>query len=268
MQNPIDPVPTFTGNKNLLKQIPKEKSLFSIQKGKGLPIGSLTSQFFANMYLNELDQFVKHKLKVKHYVRYVDDFVILGKNTKELTFLLKEIENFLEKELHLTIHPKKTKIQHKSKGVDFLGFVVRENYLLVRKRSIKALKRRLYFFNHLLDPKSFPHANPPSNFKISAWYFKKEIVPPVKPDLLLLNKMLSVLNSYYGIFSFANSYNLRKSIYEKHFHLLKKYFVKKDKSFKSLKIRREFKKEKGSKKKKKNLKDLKIPKFISKHPDF
>lgn len=243
-QNPTQIPPEFTGDKNLLKLVPPEKSLFHLPKGKGLPIGSLTSQFFANVYLNELDQFVKHQLKVKYYVRYVDDFVILGENTTELLSHLKKIEDFLEKELKLKVHPKKTRLQHCSKGLDFLGFIVKKDYLLVRKRSVKALKRRLYFFNHLLDPKAFPRADAPSNFKISTWYFKKKIVPPVNPDILLLNKMLSVINSYYGIFSFANSFNLRKSLYEKHFHLLKKYFVPKDKSFKTLKIRLAFKEKK------------------------
>lgn len=207
--------------------MPKEKSLFYASRDKGLPIGSLTSQFFANVYLNELDQFVKHKLKIKYYVRYVDDFVILAKDTGILTNWQKEIQKFLQEKLKLTLHPKKIIIRHKSKGIDFLGYIVREKYILVRKRTVKSFKRKLYFFNHLVDPENFPVADPPAALKISKYYFKKELIPPITLDLALLQKMLAVINSYYGIFSFANTYNLRKTLYEKHFHRLKKYFLPK-----------------------------------------
>ena len=213
--------------------MPKEKSLFYIPKNKGLPIGSLTSQFFANIYLSELDQFIKHKLKIKYYIRYVDDFVIFGKDTKTLINYKKEIEIFLEQKLKLSLHPKKTIIQHKSKGINFLGYIVKEKYLLVRKRTVKSFKKRLYFFNHLIDPKRFPIIDPPTNLKLSRLYFKKDLIPPVIPDLALLQKMLSIINSYYGIFNFANSYNLRKNIYEKRFFSLKKYFISSvDKNYK------------------------------------
>ena len=216
-QDPTNPLPNFTGNKNILSLVPKEKSLFYVPKNKGLAIGSLTSQFFANIYLDELDQFIKHKLKIKYYVRYVDDFVILGKDTKTLMGYKKEIEIFLKQKLKLSLHPKKTIIQHKSKGINFLGYIVKERYLLVRKRTVRSFKKRLYFFNHLIDPKKFPIIDPPTNLKLSRLYFKKDLIPPVIPDLALLQKMLSVINSYYGIFNFANSYNLRKDIYERRF---------------------------------------------------
>ena len=234
-QDPIHPLPIFTGNKKLLSLVPKEKSLFYTPKDKGLPIGSFTSQFFANIYLNELDQFIKHQLKIKYYIRYVDDFVILGKDTKILVSWQKEIQKFLQEKLKLTLHPKKIIIQHQSKGINFLGYIIREKYLLVRKRTIKAFKRKLYFFNHLVDPQNFSVADPPSTLKLSKYYFKKELVPPLIPDLALLQKMLAVINSYYGIFSFANTYNLRKTLYEKHFHHLKKYFLSK-KDYKTIKI--------------------------------
>jgi RNA-directed DNA polymerase len=223
-QDPINPSPVFTGNKSLLSLVPKEKSLFHAPKNKGLPIGSLTSQFFANVYLNELDQYAKHRLKIKYYLRYVDDFIILGKDTESLMTWQEEIQKFLKEKLDLNLHPKKTIIQHKSKGINFLGYVVREKYLLVRKRTIKSLKRKLYFFNHLIDPKAFPFADPPGTLKLSKLYIKKEIVAPVTPDLAFLQKLLTVINSYYGILSFANSYKLRKNIYDKHFYRLKDYF--------------------------------------------
>lgn len=240
-QDPINPLPIFTGNKKLLSLVPKEKSLFCIPKNKGLPIGSLTSQFFANIYLNELDQFIKHKLKIKYYIRYVDDFVILEKDAKTLINYKKEIEIFLEQKLKLSLHPKKTIIQHKSKGINFLGYIVKKKYLLVKKRTVKSFKKRVYFFNHLIDPKRFPIIDPPTNLKLSRLYFKKDLIPPVIPDLALLQKILSIINSYYGIFNFANSYNLRKNLYEKRFCNLKKYFVSSEdrdyqKNYKVIKI--------------------------------
>jgi len=238
-QNPINPLPIFTGNKNLLNKIPKDKSLFYVPKDKGLPIGSLTSQFFSNLYLNELDQFVKHNLKVKYYLRYVDDFILLAPNPQILNDYLKQIKIFLKKELNLEINQSKTIIQPSFKGINFLGYIVRKNYLLIRKRSIKSFKRSLYFFNHLIDPKKFPNANPPHNSKLVKSFKSKEIIPPIKIDHIILNKILATINSYYGIFSFGNTYKLRKSLYQKHFHHLKKYFQAKNKDWKSMKINKE-----------------------------
>jgi hypothetical protein len=84
----------FRGNRELLDQVPAHKSLFKVDKGKGLPIGNLTSQFFANVYLNELDQFVKHSLKCRFYLRYVDDFLLLSANPEELYEWKDRIEIF------------------------------------------------------------------------------------------------------------------------------------------------------------------------------
>ena len=87
----------FKGNEKLKKLIPYQKSLFQKEdSGKGLPIGNLTSQFFANVYLNELDQFVKHKLKVKYYLRYVDDFIILDTSPRRLENYIQRMNGFLK----------------------------------------------------------------------------------------------------------------------------------------------------------------------------
>jgi len=90
---------------------------------KGLPLGNLTSQLFANVYLNELDQFVKHKLKITYYIRYADDFVIFSEDKKYLENLIFEISEFLENKLKLQMHPDKIFIKTLSSGVDFLGWV-------------------------------------------------------------------------------------------------------------------------------------------------
>ncbi len=111
-----------------------------------MPLGNLTSQFFANVYLNELDQLVKHKLKAKYYIRYVDDFVILHTSKEQLINWKKEIENFLNQKLKLELHPDKSKIINLSKGIDFVGFRNFYYYKLLRKRNIKNIKRKINLF--------------------------------------------------------------------------------------------------------------------------
>ena len=115
-----------------------------------MPLGNLTSQFFANVYLNELDQFVKHKLKIKYYIRYVDDFVILHNSNKQLELWKKEIEIFLREKLKLEFHPDKSKIINLSKGIDFVGFRNFYHYKLLRKRNIKNMQRKINLFNYNL----------------------------------------------------------------------------------------------------------------------
>jgi len=115
---------------------------------KGMPLGNLTSQFFANVYLNELDQFVKHKLKVKYYIRYVDDFVILHSSKEQLELWKREIELFLKEKLRLEFHPDKTRILNLSHGIDFVGFRNFYNYKLLRKRNVKIMNRKIDNYNN------------------------------------------------------------------------------------------------------------------------
>ena len=132
------------GSPSLFNEIPKHKSLFWAKEGKGLPIGNLTSQFFANIYLNSLDQFVRHTLKAKHYFRYVDDLVILDTSPRRLENYIQRIDGFLKKNLLLELHQEKTFIRETEKGIDFLGYVVRPNYILVRKRVVKNFKKKIF----------------------------------------------------------------------------------------------------------------------------
>ncbi len=111
-----------------------------------MPLGNLTSQFFANIYLNELDYFVKHKLKTKYYIRYVDDFVILHKSREQLEIWKKEIRNFLDKNLKLELHRDKSKIIFLSKGIDFVGFRNFYHFKLLRKRNINNMDRKIKLF--------------------------------------------------------------------------------------------------------------------------
>jgi retron-type reverse transcriptase len=110
---------------------------------KGLPIGNLTSQIFANIYMNEFDQFVKNELKARYYVRYTDDFVILSHNEDELKPTLARIETFLKNHLQLSLHPEKITIRKYRQGIDFLGYVVFSNFKLLRARTRRRIVRKL-----------------------------------------------------------------------------------------------------------------------------
>lgn len=121
--------------------VPPQKSLFH-SGGRGLPIGNLTSQFFANVYLNTLDQFVKHTLKARYYVRYVDDFIILHESKEQLSKWLEIIRNFLEERLELKLK-KAVKLAPLSCGINFLGYVQHVFYRLVRRRVINNFAQKL-----------------------------------------------------------------------------------------------------------------------------
>jgi len=113
---------------------------------KGMPLGNLTSQFFANVYLNELDYFVKHNLKIKYYIRYVDDFIILHNNKNVLGKFKFQINDFLKNKLKIELHPDKSKIINLDKGINFLGFRVFYSHRLLRKTNLKIFKRKLEGF--------------------------------------------------------------------------------------------------------------------------
>ena len=136
-------------------------------KGKGIPLGNLTSQIFANIYMNELDQFIKHKLKIKYYLRYADDFVILSENRNYLEGLIFKISEFLESSLKLALHENKVTISKYTLGIDFLGYIVLSHYILPRtktkKRMFRRLKEKINFSNFNQSLQSYlgylSHAN-------------------------------------------------------------------------------------------------------------
>ena len=109
----------------------------------GIPIGNLTSQIFANIYLNELDQFAKHTLRVKHYVRYTDDFIVVADSPAYLKTLLPSMGAFLSQRLALELHPEKVYIRPFHQGVDFLGYVIFPHYRLLRSRTRKRMVKKL-----------------------------------------------------------------------------------------------------------------------------
>ena len=114
----------------------------NLELKKGLPMGNLTSQFFANIYLNSLDHFVKRKLKCKYYIRYVDDFVIFDNSKQKCNENIREIKLFLSK-YRLKLHNKKTKIFRTSTGISFLGQRIFQDFSLLRKENVRKVKKRL-----------------------------------------------------------------------------------------------------------------------------
>ena len=125
-----------------LSKLPPHKQLKNTLENKGLPIGNLSSQFFGNVYMNELDQFIKHQLKAKHYVRFVDDFVLLHHSKTQLQQYQTQISVFLSQQLALTLKPQiiLKPINH---GIDFLGYIIYPHYKLVRKRVVHNFYQKL-----------------------------------------------------------------------------------------------------------------------------
>lgn len=124
------------------ERLPEHKTLFKAAPRCGLPIGNLTSQFFANVYLDALDQFVKHTLRASHYVRYCDDLVLVAPDRPQLERWEAQIESFVGERLGLRLNSRR-KLRPVADGIDFLGYVVRPDYVLVRKRVVSALRSRL-----------------------------------------------------------------------------------------------------------------------------
>ena len=109
----------------------------------GLPLGNLTSQLFVNIYMNEFDQFVKHKLKAKYYIRYADDFVLLSADRNWSETQVPAINNFLQRELKLVLNPQKVSIRTLSSGVDFLGWVNFSDHRVLRTATRKRMKKKI-----------------------------------------------------------------------------------------------------------------------------
>lgn len=110
---------------------------------KGLPLGNLTSQLLVNVYMNEFDQFVKHNLKIKQYLRYADDFAVFSRDRAYLENILPAMREFLERKLKLTMHPDKIFIQTVASGVDFLGWVHFPNHRVLRGSTKRRMLRYL-----------------------------------------------------------------------------------------------------------------------------
>ncbi len=178
------------GKKGNWKALPASKSLFHSPEHCGLPIGNLTSQIFANFYLNTFDHFIKHELGIRFYGRYVDDFVLIHPEKEYLKSLIPVLRNFLQSELQLSLHPKKIYLQHYSKGVKFLGAYIKPNRIYIGNRT----KGNFY----------------------DAIERQNIIARDHKPTKSEKGQFLSSMNSYLGIMKHYRTYRLRKKILFKH----------------------------------------------------
>lgn len=158
---------------------------------KGLPIGNLTSQLFANIYLNEFDQFVKQSLKVKNYARYTDDFVIVNKERAALLELLPRIKTFIGENLALELHPKKITIRKFHQGVDFLGYVVLPHHRVLRTKTRNRIFKKL-----------------------------RQRIGEYKAGVITKETLKQSLNSYLGVLSHANTYRLSQDLKNQFWFLL------------------------------------------------
>ncbi|MGY1490757.1 reverse transcriptase domain-containing protein [Methylobacillus pratensis] len=132
----------YRGNPDKVALVPAHKQLALQPNSHGLPIGNLSSQFFANVLLNQLDQYCKHKLQAPHYIRYVDDFILLHESAQWLNGAKEYIEAWLPHTLDLHVNPKKTIIQPIDRGVDFVGQVIKPWRRTTRRRNLKAALAR------------------------------------------------------------------------------------------------------------------------------
>jgi RNA-directed DNA polymerase len=131
------------GSRDLLAKVPAHKSLFNATADTGLPIGNLSSQFFANVHLNLLDQFCTHQLKGRHYVRYVDDFILLDTSAQRLNAAHDRIAQFLPERLGARLNPTKTILQPVARGVDFVGHVIKPWRRTTRARTVRSALHEL-----------------------------------------------------------------------------------------------------------------------------
>lgn len=180
--SPLEAGVTFACSPAERNRVPLHKRLDQAPVGCGIPIGNLSSQFFANVYLDRLDQFVKHDLKAQRYLRYVDDFVLVHRSREQLQAWAAAIAEFLRDELRLELKAD-TKLKPLSAGCDFLGYVIYPTHRTVRRRVVGHLRQ-----------------------KLRIWPMRSAS-RPASPA-----KLRSVIASYAGHFKHASSFKARRSI--------------------------------------------------------
>ena len=135
----------YIHDKNMLWLLEKVIDSFNTKDkiNVGLPLGNLTSQLLVNIYMNKFDQWMKHRMKAKYYIRYTDDFVVLNQDKDCLLELLPKIADFLEEELKLTLHPDKIFLKTFSSGLDFLGWVNFSDHRILRTTTKRKMFRKI-----------------------------------------------------------------------------------------------------------------------------
>lgn len=204
------------GKRSDWKGLPKSKSLFTSAPYKGLPIGNLTSQIFANYYMSSFDDYVTKTLGVKYYGRYVDDFVIVHPDKQFLIDIQPKLKSFMSEKLSLTLHPKKVYLQHYSKGVKFIGAVVKPHREYIANRT----KGNLYD-------------------KIS--YYNRRIVEDRKGVKKELDNVVSSVNSYLGFMVHYKSFNIRRKMLEKQWSPLWQKYINISPDMDKLSIKNKYK---------------------------
>jgi len=164
--------------------LPHDKSLFHSPKGCGLPIGNLTSQLFSNVYLNQFDQFMKRSLHCKHYGRYVDDFYVVSCDGEWLESLAPKVTEFLSSRLGLSVHEGKTIIRSVNDGIEYLGAFVLPYRIYLSRSTLERMDLKLF-----------------------------ELESEGKPT-----HIADALNSYCGVLSHWNNFNVRQRMLLKRHH--------------------------------------------------
>jgi hypothetical protein len=215
--------------------VPPHKRLANAAPGCGLPVGNLTSQsgarpkvfrIFANVYLNALDQFVKHTLKCKHYVRYVDDFILLADDAEQLRLWQTQIDKFLADTLALKCKEAAV-LQPLCQGIDFLGYRVFADHRRVRPRVVAHCRAKLQAWaaRHVQNKKAIGAEAPPTgNEKFIRCFVGGASAPIGHSENDALAHLQAMLGSYWGHFAHAQSVRLRHALFEQ-FDWLKSLFV-------------------------------------------
>jgi hypothetical protein len=206
--------------------LPREKSLFYCDKDKGIPIGNLTSQIFANFYLSEFDHYITDELGIKYYGRYVDDFFIITRNKDEITDIVNKCREKL-RGMGVTLHPKKLYIQHVKKGVKFIGAVIKPNRVYISNRTKGNMYETMKKFEDYID------------------YLTER---NMKPSLDDIEHYVGSMNSYLGFMVHYRTFNIRKKMLRS--DCMRKWgeYCYYDQHLKKLTIFAEFRKVIGSKK--------------------
>lgn len=166
--------------------LPETKSLFHARHNCGLPIGNLTSQLFGNIYMNTFDHWVKRDLRIKYYGRYVDDFILVHRDKEYLKTLIATTRNYLDEKLNLELHPHKIYLQHFSKGVQYLGAIIKPHRVYISART------KGNFYESIAKQNLIARDHKPAEEEQA--------------------KFLSCMNSYLGIMKHYKTYKIRKQM--------------------------------------------------------
>jgi hypothetical protein len=170
-------------------ELPPSKSLFHSPSGCGVPIGNLTSQVFSNIYLHDMDCYIRYTLGMNYYVRYVDDFVLVHEDKQCLLHLVEQLKDYLIKEAGLQLHPNKIYLQHYTSGVQFLNAYIKPHRLYVRNRTKQKAQQIICQWN--------------------VYFEQLTRRPPTKEKLL---NFRAQLNSYLGLLLHQNTWSLRRKL--------------------------------------------------------